>query len=44
MKKEKWRIVINGKVKTAVTTIKSIAAMNEAVRIYRRALQRLANK
>ena len=42
--REVWRIASNGKIKTITTTASSTAAMDEAMEIYGRALERLANR
>ena len=43
-KREVWRISSGGKIKNIATTASSTAAMDEAVVIYGRALERLANR
>jgi hypothetical protein len=42
--REEWRVSVDGKVRTVETTRRSAAVMGEAVRIYRDALKRLAEK
>ena len=42
--REVWRIASNGKIKTITTTASSTAAQDEAMEIYGRALERLANR
>jgi hypothetical protein len=43
-KREVWRVSSNGQIKNIATTASSAAAMDEAVEIYGRALERLANR
>jgi hypothetical protein len=42
--REIWRVSSNGQIKNIATTASSTAAMDEAVEIYGRALERLANR
>jgi hypothetical protein len=42
--RETWRIASGGTTKTVTTTASSTSAMDEAVKIYGRALERLANR
>jgi hypothetical protein len=41
---EIWRVSSNGQIKNITTTASSTAAMDEAMEIYGRALERLANR
>jgi hypothetical protein len=41
---EVWRISANGQIRNITTTASSTAAMDEAMEIYGRALERLANR
>jgi hypothetical protein len=43
-KREVWQISSGGKIKSIATTASSTAAMDEAMIIYGRALERLANR
>jgi hypothetical protein len=42
--REVWRISSNGEIKSIATSASSTAAMDEAMLIYGRALERLANR
>jgi hypothetical protein len=42
--REVWRVSANGQIKNITTTASSTAAMDEAMKIYSRALERLANR
>jgi hypothetical protein len=43
-KREVWRVSANGQIKNITTTASSAAAMDEAIEIYGRVLERLANR
>jgi hypothetical protein len=43
-KREVWRVASNGKMRTVTATAKSTKAMDEAVKIYGRALERLSHR